>query len=242
LISLGISDLNAIRVAAIANNAPVSYGALGAPIIALAAVTGYPLLALSGSVGTVVAVLALLPPWVLLYLVSGREGMKGGWPLAVGGCVGFYRGQGGNERRLAARRGRLARLYRRPVSGCRAPGAVSARCHRRHRLLHRAARAAQSLAAEDRAGLRRCTGQRGGGDADARTRPEVRRGAAGLDAVRSAADRGGGLDGPVVAPAAGELVQGHGDRLLLARDQLPGQGQRDRRVQFRPLYRRQRHY
>ena len=48
LISLGISDLNAIRVAAIANNAPVSYGALGTPIIALAAVTGLPLLALSG--------------------------------------------------------------------------------------------------------------------------------------------------------------------------------------------------
>src|SRR3569833_287527 len=39
LLSLGISDLNAIRVAAIANNAPVSYGALGAPIIALSAVT-----------------------------------------------------------------------------------------------------------------------------------------------------------------------------------------------------------
>jgi lactate permease len=31
LISLGIPDLDAIRVAAIANNAPVSYGALGAP-------------------------------------------------------------------------------------------------------------------------------------------------------------------------------------------------------------------
>src|SRR6185437_12398409 len=42
LIALGIPDLDAIRVAAIANNAPVSYGALGAPIIALAAVTGYP--------------------------------------------------------------------------------------------------------------------------------------------------------------------------------------------------------
>jgi lactate permease len=93
LISLGISDLNAIRVAAIANNAPVSYGALGAPIIALAAVTGYPLLALSGSVGTVVAVLALLPPWVLLYLVSGKEGMKGGWPLAVVGSLGYIAGQ-----------------------------------------------------------------------------------------------------------------------------------------------------
>ncbi|HKF97604.1 MAG TPA: L-lactate permease [Steroidobacteraceae bacterium] len=93
LISLGISDLNAIRVAAIANNAPVSYGALGAPIIALAAVTSYPLLALSGSVGTIVAVLALLPPWVLLYLVSGWEGLKGGWPLAVVGSLGYIAGQ-----------------------------------------------------------------------------------------------------------------------------------------------------
>ncbi len=93
LISLGISDLNAIRVAAIANNAPVSFGALGAPIIALAAVTGYPLLALSGSIGTVVAVLALAPPWVLMYLVSGKEGMKGGWPLAVVGSLGYIAGQ-----------------------------------------------------------------------------------------------------------------------------------------------------
>src|SRR6516162_5175713 len=93
LISLGISDINAIRVAAIANNAPVSYGALGAPIIALAAVTNYPLLALSGSVGTIVAVLALLPPWVLLYLVSGWEGLKGGWPLAIVGSLGYIAGQ-----------------------------------------------------------------------------------------------------------------------------------------------------
>jgi len=93
LISLGLSDLNAIRVAAIANNAPVSYGALGAPIIALAAVTGYPLLALSGSVGTVVAVLALLPPWVLLYLVSGKQGMLSGWPLAIVGSLGYIAGQ-----------------------------------------------------------------------------------------------------------------------------------------------------
>jgi lactate permease len=93
LISLGISDLNAIRVAAIANNAPVSFGALGAPIIALATVTNYPLLALSGSTGAIVAVLALLPPWVLLYLVSGRKGMRGGWPLAVVGSLAYIAGQ-----------------------------------------------------------------------------------------------------------------------------------------------------
>jgi lactate permease len=93
LIAIGIPDLDAIRVAAIANNAPVSYGALGAPIIALAAVTGYPLLALSGSVSKVVAVLALLPPWILLYLVSGKKGMWDAWPLAVVGSLGYIAGQ-----------------------------------------------------------------------------------------------------------------------------------------------------
>jgi lactate permease len=93
LISLGLADLDAIRVAAIANNAPVSYGALGAPIIAIAAVTGYPLLAMSASVGAVVAVLALLPPWVLIYLVSGKEGLKDGWPLAIVGSLGYILGQ-----------------------------------------------------------------------------------------------------------------------------------------------------
>jgi lactate permease len=93
LISLGLADLDAIRVAAIANNAPVSYGALGAPIIAIAAVTGYPLLGLSASVGAIVAVLALLPPWVLIYLVSGKEGLKDGWPLAIVGSFGYILGQ-----------------------------------------------------------------------------------------------------------------------------------------------------
>ncbi|HVA28868.1 MAG TPA: L-lactate permease [Candidatus Baltobacteraceae bacterium] len=93
LIALGIPALDAIRVAAIANNAPVSYGALGAPIIALAAVTGLPLLALSSSVGHIVAILALLPPWILIYLVSGKRGFREGWPLAIVGSLGYIAGQ-----------------------------------------------------------------------------------------------------------------------------------------------------
>jgi lactate permease len=93
MIGLGIPALDAIRVAAIANNAPVSFGALGAPIIALAAVTGLPLLALSGSIGHIVAVLALLPPWILIYLVSGKRGFREGWPLAVVGSLGYIAGQ-----------------------------------------------------------------------------------------------------------------------------------------------------
>jgi lactate permease len=93
LIAAGIPDLDAIRVAAIANNAPVSYGALGAPIIALAAVTSLPLLALSSAVGHIVAILALLPPWILIYLVSGKRGFREGWPLAIVGSFGYIAGQ-----------------------------------------------------------------------------------------------------------------------------------------------------
>jgi lactate permease len=93
LVGLGISDLAAIRVAALANNAPVSYGALGAPIIGLAAVTGLPLIALSGSIGNVVAILALLPPWILIYLVSGWEGVVEAWPLAIVGSLSYVAGQ-----------------------------------------------------------------------------------------------------------------------------------------------------
>ena len=93
LVGLGIADLDAIRVAALANNAPVSYGALGAPILGLAAVTGLPLLALSASIGNVVAVLALLPPWVLIYLVSGWDGMIEAWPIAVVGSFSYILGQ-----------------------------------------------------------------------------------------------------------------------------------------------------
>lgn len=93
LISLGIVELDAVRVAALANNAPVSYGALGAPILALAAVTGLPLLALSASVGNIVAVLALAPPWILIYLVTGWEGLKEAWPLAIVGSFSYILGQ-----------------------------------------------------------------------------------------------------------------------------------------------------
>jgi lactate permease len=93
LIALGVRGLDAIRVSAIANNAPVSFGALGAPIIALSAVTGLALNDLAASVGRVVAILALLPPWILIYLVSGRRGVRTGWPLAVVGSLGYIVGQ-----------------------------------------------------------------------------------------------------------------------------------------------------
>jgi len=71
----------------------VSFGALGAPIIGLAAVTGLPLMSLSQSIGRIVAILALLPPWILIYLVSGKRGLRDGWPLAIVGSLGYIAGQ-----------------------------------------------------------------------------------------------------------------------------------------------------
>ncbi len=93
LVGLGVADLEAIRVAALANNAPVSFGALGAPILGLAAATGLPLMALSGSIGNLVGLLALLPPWILIYLVSGWDGMIEAWPLAIVGSLSYIVGQ-----------------------------------------------------------------------------------------------------------------------------------------------------
>lgn len=87
LISLGVVDLAAIRVAAIADNAPVSFGALGAPVPGLAAVTGLPVMALSSSIGHIVAILALLPLWILILLVTGWRGIRDGWPLAIVGSI-----------------------------------------------------------------------------------------------------------------------------------------------------------
>lgn len=93
LVGLGVVEIDAIRVAALANNAPCSFGSLGAPIIALAAVTKIPVDQLSSSIGRIVAILALLPPWILIVLVAGRRGLRGVWPLPVVGSLAYILGQ-----------------------------------------------------------------------------------------------------------------------------------------------------
>jgi len=40
-----------------------------------------------------VAILALLPPWILIYLVSGSEGVAEAWPLAIVGSLSYVLGQ-----------------------------------------------------------------------------------------------------------------------------------------------------
>ena len=163
----------------------------------------------------VVAVLALLPPWVLIYLVAGKEGFKDGWPLAIVGSLGYILGQWP-----------VAHLFR----------AVPAGRDRLHRLLLRVAAAAESLAAGAHPRAWRHPGQRRGTGrgSRARTRADDRRGAAGLDAVRGAGRGCRGVDRSVVQPAGGRLVFRPG-----AGDRAGNQGHHHGGVQVRSLGRRQ---
>ncbi|MGH9448207.1 MAG: L-lactate permease, partial [Terriglobia bacterium] len=89
LVGLGFAANRAVTVALIANTAPVAFGALGIPIVALAGVTGLPLAKLSAMVGRQLPFLSLLIPTYLVWVVAGRKGLKGAWPAAAVGGGSF---------------------------------------------------------------------------------------------------------------------------------------------------------
>jgi lactate permease len=89
LIGLGFSPLAASGLSLIANTAPVAYGALGTPIIALAAVTGLDLLQLSAMVGRQLPFFSLLVPFWLIWAFAGWKGMKEIWPAILVTGVSF---------------------------------------------------------------------------------------------------------------------------------------------------------
>src|SRR5258705_1358022 len=88
LIGLGFSPLAASGLSLIANTAPVPYRALGAPIIALAGVTGLDLFQLSSKIGQQLPWFSLMVPFWLIWAFAGFRGMLGIWPAALiaGGC------------------------------------------------------------------------------------------------------------------------------------------------------------
>jgi len=88
LIGLGFSPLQASGLSLIANTAPVAYGALGTPIIALQAVTGLDLLDLSAMVGRQLPIFSIIVPFWLVAAYAGIRGMLGVWPaLLVAGAA-----------------------------------------------------------------------------------------------------------------------------------------------------------
>ena len=88
LIAAGMKPLKSAMVALVANTAPVAFGAMGAPIIALAGVTGLSQDTLAKMAGRQ-GIIAVVVPLLLVYIVDGRRGLKQTWPVAVVAGVVF---------------------------------------------------------------------------------------------------------------------------------------------------------
>lgn len=83
LIGLGFKPLQASGLSLIANTAPVAFGALGTPLIALQGVTGLDLLQLSAMAGRILPVFSMLVPFWLLWTFAGFRGMIEIWPAVL---------------------------------------------------------------------------------------------------------------------------------------------------------------
>jgi lactate permease len=89
LIQLGFKPLAASGLSLIANTAPVAYGALGTPIIALSGVTGIDLRDLSAMAGRQLPFFSLLVPFWVVWAFAGFRGMMGVWPAALVAGLAF---------------------------------------------------------------------------------------------------------------------------------------------------------
>jgi lactate permease len=89
LMGLGFTPLYAAGLSLIANTAPVAYGAIGTPILTLAAVTGIDAHLLSAMAGRQLPIVSLIVPAWLVVTMSGWRGLRGAWP-AVAVCGGTF--------------------------------------------------------------------------------------------------------------------------------------------------------
>jgi lactate permease len=89
LIGLGFKPLQASGLSLIANTAPVAYGAIGTPLIALQGVTGLDLLQLSAQAGRILPFFSVLVPFWLVWAFAGFAGMIEVWPAVLVAGVFF---------------------------------------------------------------------------------------------------------------------------------------------------------
>ncbi len=83
LIGLGFSPLAASGLSLIANTAPVAFGALASPVIALSAVTGIDLDVLSAMIGRQLPFFSLLVPFWLIWAFAGWRATMQIWPAVL---------------------------------------------------------------------------------------------------------------------------------------------------------------
>ena len=86
LVRLGFEARKAVAVGLLANTAPVAFGAVGVPIVALAGVTGLEVTKLSAAIGRQLPFVSLILPAYLALMVAGVAGLRRNWrPALVAG-------------------------------------------------------------------------------------------------------------------------------------------------------------
>jgi lactate permease len=90
LIGMGFAPLQAAGLALLANTAPVAFGALGTPIVALHGVTGLDTLVLARVIGRMLTPFCVIVPFWLIWAFAGFGAMIEVWPaiLVAGATFG----------------------------------------------------------------------------------------------------------------------------------------------------------
>ncbi|RAX55306.1 L-lactate permease [Helicobacter sp. 16-1353] len=83
LVGMGLRPLYAAGLCMIANTAPVAFGAVGIPIIAMAGVVGVDSLEISSMAGRMLPPLSLFIPFFLVFLMDGFKGIKETYPALL---------------------------------------------------------------------------------------------------------------------------------------------------------------
>jgi lactate permease len=89
LIALGVNPLKAAALTLVADTAPVAFGGLGNPITALGPISGLPVEQFGAMAGRQVSFLAVLVPFVLIFIADGRKGLREVWPAALTAGLSF---------------------------------------------------------------------------------------------------------------------------------------------------------
>ncbi|WP_439097948.1 lactate permease LctP family transporter [Campylobacter devanensis] len=89
LVGLGLKPLYAAGLCLIANTAPVAFGAVGIPIIAMANLVGVEQYEVSAMVGRMLVPLSLTVPFFIVFLMDGFKGVKETFPAILVAAISF---------------------------------------------------------------------------------------------------------------------------------------------------------
>ena len=89
LMVLRVPPVKAAMMCLIADTTPVSFGALGLPISTLSKLTGLSSSSLSTMIGRQTPLLAVFVPFILIYILDGKRGIRQVWPFALVAGISF---------------------------------------------------------------------------------------------------------------------------------------------------------